>query len=60
MLRDPYSDCAQVTKADDYVGFTKKQKTKHFGINVNFSVFQNNPLPMWEGQNLSTVKLNPV
>lgn len=45
---------------DDYVEFIEKQKTKHFGINIDFSVFQTNPLPMWEGQDLSTLKFSPV
>jgi hypothetical protein len=45
---------------DDYVEFIEKQKTRHFGINIDFSVFQTNPLPMWEGQDLSTLKFSPV
>lgn len=45
---------------DDYVEFIEKQKTKHFGINIDFGVFQTNPLPMWEGQDLSTMKFSPV
>jgi len=38
---------------DDYVEFIEKQKTKHFGINVDFSVFQDHPVPMFEGQDMS-------
>jgi len=45
---------------DDYVEFIEKQKTKQFGINIDFSVFQTNPLPMWEGQDMSTLKFSPV
>ena len=45
---------------DDYVEFIEKHQTKHFGINIDFSVFQTNPLPMWEGQDLSTLKFSPV
>jgi len=48
------------TMVDDYVEFIEKHKTKHFGINVDFSVFQTNPMPMWEGQDLSTLKFSPI
>lgn len=45
---------------DDYVDFIEQEKTRHFGLNIDFGVFQTNPLPMWEGQDLSTMKFSPV
>jgi hypothetical protein len=45
---------------DDYVEFIEKEKTKHFGLNIDFSIFQTNPVPMYEGQDLSTLHFSPV
>jgi len=45
---------------NDYVEFIEKQKTKYFGINVDFGVFQTNPIPMWEGQDLSMLRFSAV
>lgn len=45
---------------DDYVEFIQKQNTRNFGINVDFSVFMTNPMPMWEGQDISTMVFSPV
>lgn len=45
---------------EDYVEFIEKEKTKHFGINVDFGVFQTNPIKMWEGQDLSVLKFSAV
>jgi len=45
---------------EDYVEFIEKEKTKHFGINVDFGVFQTDPIKMWEGQDLSVLKFSAV
>ena len=45
---------------EDYVEFIEKEKTKYFGINVDFGVFQTNPIQMWEGQDLSRLKFSAV
>jgi sugar phosphate isomerase/epimerase len=45
---------------DDYIEFIEERKTKHFGINVDFGVFQTNPMPMWEGQDISQMEFSPV
>jgi len=45
---------------DDYVEFIEQQKTRHFGLNIDFGVFQTNPLPMWEGMDLSILKFSAV
>jgi len=38
---------------DDYIEFIQRENTKYFGLNIDFGVFQTNPMPMWEGQDLS-------
>ena len=48
------------TMIDNYVAFIDKQKTKHFGLNIDFGVFQDNPIPMWPGQDMSRHKFSPV
>ena len=45
---------------DDYIEFIEKTGTKHFGLNIDFGVFQTDPIPMWEGQDLSMLKFSPV
>lgn len=45
---------------EDYVEFIEKEKTKYFGINFDFGVFQTNPIQMWEGQDLSKLKFSAV
>lgn len=45
---------------DDYVAFIDKHKTKHFGLNIDFGVFADHPIPMWDGQDMSTYKFCPV
>ena len=45
---------------DDYVEFIEQQGTRHFGLNIDFGVFQTNPIQMWEGQDLSVLKFSSV
>lgn len=45
---------------DDYIEFIEKQKTKHFGFNIDFGVFQTNPMQLWESMDMSHMKFSPV
>ena len=45
---------------DAYVEFIDKHQTRHFGLNIDFGVFQTNPMPMWEGMDMSILKFSPV
>lgn len=45
---------------DEYVEFIDKHNTRHFGLNIDFGVFQTDPIAMWEGMDLSQLKFSPV
>lgn len=45
---------------DDYVEFIEQHKTKHFGLNIDFGVFQTNPMQLWEGMDMSRMQFSPV
>lgn len=43
---------------DDYVEFIEKTRTKHFGLNIDFGVFQTNPWKMFGGEH--PMQFSPV
>ena len=43
---------------DDYVEFIEKEKTTRFGLNIDFGVFQTNPMQLWEG--MPPMEFSPV